>query len=157
MSAQRGGVARPAKIGPHRQRGLVMTDALAATLVVGAVGVLALTMSAAGTKVRRQQHARQAALLEAENILQRLTAFEPRELTLPEDTAHLSPEIHAALERRLQERLPGARLEVHMRRLAAPLPGQQVTVIVRLPARQPELGAAVQLSACIFSAEESSP
>ncbi|MCL6502331.1 MAG: hypothetical protein K6T86_06560 [Pirellulales bacterium] len=134
-----------------------MADALAATLVVGAVGVVALTMAAAGSKVGRQQRARLAALLEAENILQRLTALEPRELAPTEDKGRLSPEIYQTLDRRLQERLPGARLEVLLQPLAAPLLGQQVTVIVTVPARPPEAGAIVRLSAWTFWAAEDSP
>lgn len=143
--------------GPRRRRGLTMTEVLAATLLVGAIGIVCLTMAATGTAVRRQQLTRQTALLEAENILQRLAALDPRELTLPLDRRQLLPALQQQLENRLQERLPGARLDIDVRPMDAPLSGQSITVAIELPARSPATGAVVRLSTWIYSASEAPP
>jgi hypothetical protein len=134
-----------------------MAEALAATLVLGAAGMLCLTMAATGTSARRQQLDRQTALFEAENILQRLAALELRNVALQGEDGHLPEDLYRQLDGRLQARLPGARLEVRVQHVTTPLAGRQISVAVRLPARKDALAPLVRLTTWVYPPQEGSP
>lgn len=132
-------------------------DVLAATFGVAAVSIVCLTMALTETAARRQQLARQIALLEAENILQRLVALDPQDFNLQAAHLHLPRELHQHLESCLQQRLPGAQLEIDVRPVLAPAAGQQISVAVRLPSRSPAMGAVVRLSTWVYTTQENLP
>lgn len=147
--------------GPYRcrprRRGVILTDVLAATFGVAAVSILCLTMAFAQTAARRQQLARQTALLEAENILQRLVALDPQELNSLAADLRLPQELHQHFASRLQQRLPGAQLEIDVRAVSAPAAGRHISVAVRLPSRSPARGPVVRLSTWVYTTQESQP
>ncbi len=141
----------------HGRRGAILADVLAAMFGVAAVSIVCLTMALTGTAARRQQLARQTALLEAENILQRLVALDPGELNGQAADLRLPEELHQHLEKRLQQRLPGAQLEIDARAVPAPAAGRQFSVAVRVPSRSPAMGAVVRLSTWVYTTQESVP
>lgn len=95
-----------------RRRGFTLTETLVAGVILATAATVAMQMLVAAAGQRRSLDARQAALIEAGNVMERLAAKSWEEL----DAAELSK---LTLGERAVQALPSGKLEIQIEPIAA--------------------------------------
>jgi prepilin-type N-terminal cleavage/methylation domain-containing protein len=106
-----------------KRRGFTLWELLAASILLGALATFSLQFLAAGASQRRASHARQTALQEASNVMERLFALRWDDLT-PEAARQTKDKPH------LSDTLPGGEIEIKIDSPTGTPPAKRITVVV---------------------------
>lgn len=128
--------------------GFTLVELIVAGVVLGAVMTLTMQLLAAVTRQHQEAQRRQLAMIELENVLERITAGNFEQVT-----AEVMAEIHPSDE--IARRLPSCELSVSLHEPGGPPAAKRITVSMRWLNRQGQFVAPVRLVTWVYgSAEE---